>query len=137
MAKNFIQRGETLTVVAPLVGGLASGQGLLVGALFGVSQYDAPAGASAELGVVGTWTLPKAAAIVFAVGAVYWDVDAGNMTSVASTNFPIGVADGRGRSQRYHGCRAAGRRRDGRGGLTAANRTRPPIRRAATATARS
>jgi predicted RecA/RadA family phage recombinase len=90
--KNHIQEGDRITVVSP-IGGLASGQGVIIGALFGVSCYDAAAGSPAEIETVGVFSLPKAGAVAFAQGAVvYWDVSAGAVTSTASTNFPIGVA---------------------------------------------
>ncbi|MGA2637440.1 DUF2190 family protein [Methylocella sp.] len=93
MAKNFLQKAEVITVTAPS-GGLLSGQGVLIGALFGVSQFAAAAGASAEIATEGAWTLPKAASpIAFAQGApVYWDAGAGDVTSVAHLNYAIGVA---------------------------------------------
>ena len=39
--KNFIQPGDSLTVSAPYA--VTSGQGVLVGALFGIAAYDAAA----------------------------------------------------------------------------------------------
>lgn len=40
--KNFIQRGDMITVTAP-TGGVTSGQGVLVGNLFGVAAKTATA----------------------------------------------------------------------------------------------
>ena len=37
--KNFIQPGDSLTVSAPYA--VTSGQGVLIGALFGIAAYDA------------------------------------------------------------------------------------------------
>lgn len=39
--KNFVMEGKTLTLTAPYA--LTSGQGLLVGSLFGVASGDCPA----------------------------------------------------------------------------------------------
>ncbi|MGO8847739.1 MAG: DUF2190 family protein [Methylocella sp.] len=93
MAINFVQDGKVLTLTAP-AGGLLSGQGVLVGAIFGVSQNTVAAGAPAEIGVVGVWSLPKAASpIVFAAGApVFWDKTNNVCTSVSLAHYPIGVA---------------------------------------------
>ena len=44
MAKNYIQPGHTITVAAP-TGGVLSGDGVLIGTLFGIAQYDAVEGA--------------------------------------------------------------------------------------------
>ena len=38
--KNFIQRGDVITVTAP-TGGVTSGQGVLVGNLFGIASFIA------------------------------------------------------------------------------------------------
>ena len=93
MAKNYVQEEEVLTMVAP-TGGIKSGAGFLYGAMFGVAQHDALEGAPVEVGVVGCWLLPKPNSVItFAVGApIYWDVSAGNCTSVRSTNYRIGIA---------------------------------------------
>jgi predicted RecA/RadA family phage recombinase len=89
---NFIQPGKTVSVVSP-VGGLLTGQGVLIGNIFGVAQYTAAAGASAEITVEGVWALPKAATVTFAQGApVYWDATAGRVTSVATAHYLIGIA---------------------------------------------
>jgi predicted RecA/RadA family phage recombinase len=39
--KNFLQTGNSVTVPAP-TGGVASGVGVLIGALFGVTAYAMP-----------------------------------------------------------------------------------------------
>lgn len=89
--KNFVQTGEVITVTAPAA--VVSGQGLLIGALFGVVCAAAAAGADAEMRTVGVFDLPAAAADVVAVGAkVYWDNAAKNVTTVSASNTLIGVA---------------------------------------------
>ncbi len=90
--KNFIQPGRTVTVVSPS-GGLLSGQGALIGNLFGVASYDAAAGLNAEIEVEGVFALPKAASpIAFAAGArVFWDATGGVCTSVSTGHYPIGA----------------------------------------------
>jgi predicted RecA/RadA family phage recombinase len=92
MATNFRQPGRTVTLTAP-VGGLKSGQAFLFGSIFGVAAFDAGAGQPVEVHTEGVFRLPKpTSAIVFTEGArAYWDVSAANLTTVASTNFPIGA----------------------------------------------
>jgi predicted RecA/RadA family phage recombinase len=45
--KNFIQPGDSLTVSAPYA--VTSGQGVLVGALFGIAAYDAASSTTVEI----------------------------------------------------------------------------------------
>ena len=52
MAKNFIQPGRVVTLVAP-TGGVLSGQAVQVGALFGVAAFDAIGGADVEVALEG------------------------------------------------------------------------------------
>lgn len=89
--RNFIQEGRTITLPAP-AGGIASGEGLLVGSLFGVASGDAAEGEDVETVLVGVYELPKAASAV-AVGAkLYWDSTAKNLTTTASGNRLVGAA---------------------------------------------
>ena len=91
--KNFVQPGRALAVVTPS-GGLVSGQGVLIGNLFGVAAYTAAASAEVEIVVEGVFTLPKpTSAISFAQGdKVYWDNTAMDCTSTSTSNKWIGVA---------------------------------------------
>ena len=50
--KNFIQEGKSLTLVAPYA--LTSGQGALIGSLFGVANGAAANGAEVVLSLSGT-----------------------------------------------------------------------------------
>src|SRR6476646_8762891 len=63
MAKNFIQPGRVVTLVAP-TGGVVSGQAVQVGALFGVAAFDAVGGTGVEVALEGVWELPKAAVAI-------------------------------------------------------------------------
>ena len=90
--KNFIQRSDVITVVAP-AGGLTSGQGYRLNGLFGVVAYDAAQGEQAELHREGVYSLPKLSTDVVAGGDVlYWDVGNGRLTTTASTHKAVGVA---------------------------------------------
>jgi predicted RecA/RadA family phage recombinase len=71
--KNFIQPGNVIRVAAPAA--VASGEGVQIGALFGVASTDAASGAAVELAVAGVFELPKEATTdAYAVGAaVQWN----------------------------------------------------------------
>jgi predicted RecA/RadA family phage recombinase len=86
--RNYVQRGEVLTVLAPY--DLLSGDGCLVGSLFGVSAYDVLTGGEAELNVVGVFQLPKGTGALDVGDPVYWD-DTAKVVSGAGTVL-IGVA---------------------------------------------
>lgn len=88
--KNFIQTGDTLTVVAPRV--LVSGEGCLVGSLFGVASDDAASGASAEIVMEGVFDLAKDASVFAQGDKVYWDNTAFKITSTTTANKLCGVA---------------------------------------------
>lgn len=89
--KNFIQRGDTVTVAAP-VGGIESGAGVLVGALFGVAAFSAAEAEDVEISAVGIFDLPKATGAITQGAKVYWDGAAKNVTTTATGNVLIGVA---------------------------------------------
>jgi predicted RecA/RadA family phage recombinase len=90
--KNFIQRGDMITVTAP-TGGVASGQGLLVGNLFGVAATTVAEGNSVEIATVGVYELPKLVSAVVAAGArVAWDNTAKRVVLPGTGMVPIGIA---------------------------------------------
>jgi|WetSurMetagenome_2_1015567.scaffolds.fasta_scaffold933004_2 predicted RecA/RadA family phage recombinase len=91
--KNHIQPGRTITVVSP-AGGLLSGQPVVVGALFGISCYDAAAGLNAEIETEGVFALAKPNSVVtFAQGEpVFFDAATSLVKKSATGFFKIGVA---------------------------------------------
>ena len=90
--KNFIDSGETVTVVTP-AGGATSGAGLLIGALFGIPATTQAQDEEVVLYVKGKFELAKVSAQAWTVGAkVYWDNTAKLVTTTASGNTFIGVA---------------------------------------------
>ena len=89
--KNFVQPGDVVTVIAPS-GGVVSGQGVLVGYLFGVAAFAAAAGASVEIACEGVYTLPKATGALAVGDKLYWDATAGNLTATSSGNKWVAVA---------------------------------------------
>jgi predicted RecA/RadA family phage recombinase len=89
--RNYIQPGHALTLAAPY--DVVSGDGLLVGAIFGVASHDALSGAEVETQLTGVLDLAKVASQAWTAGAkVYWDNTAKRATTVASGNTLIGVA---------------------------------------------
>lgn len=90
--KTYIQNGHVITVPTPS-GGIASGEGLIVGHIFGIAVYSAAEGDPLELATTGVYKLPKASAAVLAVGArVAWDNTAKNINVPGAGRFPVGVA---------------------------------------------
>jgi predicted RecA/RadA family phage recombinase len=89
--KNYVQPGETLTLIAP-TGGVKSGDGFLVGAIFAVAAYDAAAGTDVEGSTIGVFDLPKDASVIAQGQSVYWDNVAEKITTTATANTLVGKA---------------------------------------------
>ena len=91
--KNFVQRGETLSLLAPYA--LDAGDGALIGSIFGVASSDAENGAEVELATAGVFTLPKVSTDAITVGApLFWDNTAKLITTddASAANPRVGVA---------------------------------------------
>jgi predicted RecA/RadA family phage recombinase len=89
--KNYIQPGHVATVTAPR--DVASGDGVLVGSMFGVATSDAESDGTVEIQLTGVVELDKTASQAWTVGQrIYWDNSAFVATSTASSNKLIGVA---------------------------------------------
>ena len=88
--QNYVQKGQTLTVVAPYA--LLSGGGCQVGNIFGVTVNSQNIGDSSELVVEGVFDLAKDASTFNEGDYVYWNNTAYQATSTAGTNKKIGVA---------------------------------------------
>lgn len=89
--KNFIQKGDNVTLAAPY--DRTSGQGALIGALFGVASVDVLSGVSAAFVTTGVFDLTKVGSQAWTVGAlVYWDNTNKRCTTSASGNTLIGSA---------------------------------------------
>ncbi len=90
--KNHIQKGDVITVAAP-AGGIASGEGAIIGNIFGVAAFAAAVGEQVELETTGVYQLPKATAAVLTVGArVAWDNTAKNINAPGAGRFLVGIA---------------------------------------------
>ncbi|TJZ86154.1 DUF2190 family protein [Paracoccus hibiscisoli] len=89
--KNYVQPGEHLTLT--MTAAVASGDGVLIGAIFGVTQGAAAANQQVVVVRRGVYDLPKLAAQAWTVGAkVYWNDTDKVCTTVASGNTLIGAA---------------------------------------------
>lgn len=74
-------------------GGVTSGQGVLVGNLFGVAATTAAEGESVEIATDGVYELPKLASAVIAAGArVAWDDTAKQVVLPGVGKVPIDIA---------------------------------------------
>lgn len=75
MAKNFVQPGATIDIVA--AGTLVSGQVIALGGTIGIVLGNAVAGESVAVALEGVFTVPKVSAAVFVVGEkLVWDSSA-------------------------------------------------------------
>ena len=89
--KNYVQPGNTITLTAPYA--VASGDGLLVGSIFGVASSTAAIGEPIETALVGVFDITKIGSQAWTVGAkVYWDNTNKRCTTVATDNTLIGAA---------------------------------------------
>jgi predicted RecA/RadA family phage recombinase len=90
--KTYIQNGHFITVTTP-AGGIAAGDGLIVGSIFGIAAYSSTEGDTLELATKGVYKLPKATSAVLTVGArVAWDNTAKEVNTPGAGRFPIGIA---------------------------------------------
>lgn len=88
--KNRVQKGECLDLAAPRT--LTSGQGALVGSLFGVATVDVASGVTASFETRGVYDLTKDTSTFSQGDKVYWDDSAHKCTSTDTSNKLIGVA---------------------------------------------
>ena len=90
--KNFIQNGASITMPAP-AGGVTSGDGVIIGSIFGVSSSTAAEGEAVSIATVGVYALPKAISTSFASGgAVSFDISTRRCVGPGSGKYPIGAA---------------------------------------------
>lgn len=89
--KNYVQDGDTITVVAPYA--LNSGDGCLVGSIFGVATSAAANGAAVEIKPEGVFDIAALSTDVAAQGAkLYWDNTNKRLTVTSAGNTLIGAA---------------------------------------------
>jgi len=89
--KKFIQNGDYLDVIAPA--DIKSGEGLLIGGLFGVAVTDIDSGKAGVLAIKGVYNLAKVEADggSAAWAPAYWDATAKKVTGVSSGNTLVGL----------------------------------------------
>jgi predicted RecA/RadA family phage recombinase len=91
--KNFVQPGDSLAVAVPYAGGVTAGQGVLVGALFGVAAVDGAQNATIECQTKGVFDLTKEPSLAITAGArVFWDTTNRRITTTATGNYQVGLA---------------------------------------------
>lgn len=88
--KNFIQNGDVLifTTSDPVL----PGQGVQMGALFGVAATASYDGEPFAASVTGVFELPKTVGAIAAGAKAYWNAAVGAVTTTASGNMLIGAA---------------------------------------------
>jgi len=91
--RNYVQPGDSLALAIPYVGGILSGQGVLVGALFGMAAVDGAQNAVIECQTQGVFDITKEPALAITAGArVFWDNTNRRLTTTATGNFQVGLA---------------------------------------------
>lgn len=88
--RNHVQSGETLSLPAPSP--ILSGDGVLIGSIFGIAHGNASTGVNVDLETRGVFVLPKANGAITLGARLYWDNVAKNVTTAASGNTLIGAA---------------------------------------------
>ena len=92
MATNFVQPGRHIAVTAP-TGGTLSGEGVLIGTLFGIAQYDAAEGAEVEVLTEGVVEIGKTSALAISVGdRLFWDATNKVVNKTATAQVCVGIA---------------------------------------------
>jgi len=89
--KNYIQNGDYIDITAPAE--IKSGEGVLIGDMFGVAVTDIANGAKGALAVKGVYALAKVTSDGGAAAGApaYWDATAKKVTGVASGNVQVGL----------------------------------------------
>jgi predicted RecA/RadA family phage recombinase len=90
--KNFVQDGDVLTMIAPY--DVDSGDGMLVGSLFGIATTDGASGAEVETYIgEGVFDIAKVSAQAWTQGqSIYWDNSAKLVTTTSGGNTFVGFA---------------------------------------------
>lgn len=91
MAKNFVKPGDQIGLVCPYAT-VSSGQGILVGQMFGIALYDGVLDDVVESAVVGVWDINALSTDVATQGQLaYWDNTNRRVTVTSSGNTLIGT----------------------------------------------
>jgi predicted RecA/RadA family phage recombinase len=82
--RNYVQPGDSLALAVPYAAGVTSGQGVLVGALFGVAAVDGVQNAVIECQTKGVFDITKQPALAITAGArLFWDDTNRRLTTTA------------------------------------------------------
>ena len=88
--KNYVCEGENISII--LAGPIASGAGILMGSMFGVTKSSGVATDEIAVSLLGVFELPKASGAVALGAKVYWDDAAKNITTTVGSNVLAGYA---------------------------------------------
>ena len=89
--KNYVQTGDNLTLPAPY--DVDSGDGALIGSIFGVAAGDADSGDDVDFLTRGVFELPKTSALAISIGdKLYWDEGEKAVNKTPTDNTLVGVA---------------------------------------------
>lgn len=88
--KNFVQPGHNVTLIAHK--DVKSGDGVVVGKLFGIATGDAATGRTLTIATDGVYHLPKKAGDAIPLGAfVFFDSASGEFSSAGAEKVAIAV----------------------------------------------
>lgn len=91
--RNFVMSGDTVPLAVPYASGITSGQGMLVGALFGVAAVDGAQNNVIEAATEGVFDLTKEPGLAIAAGArLFWDDSNRRLTTTPGSNGQVGAA---------------------------------------------
>jgi predicted RecA/RadA family phage recombinase len=89
--KNYVKSGDVLALTAPYA--RLSGEGALIGTLFGVAMSDVANGAVGEFAITGVMDIAALSTDTASEGAaLYWDNTNKRLTTTSSGNTKVGVA---------------------------------------------
>lgn len=85
--RNFIQNGDVVTMTAPY--SVSSGEGVCVGALFGIAACNAAEGDEVEVSLTGVFSSDKTGGGAITPGTVlFWDPEAKRITPTPGPDRP-------------------------------------------------
>lgn len=91
MATNFKQPGNVLDLAAPY--DRTTGQGALIGSIFGVALSTVTSGSTGQFATEGVWTLSKTSAQAWTLGdKIYWDASNKRCDNDPTVGMLIGTA---------------------------------------------
>jgi len=91
--RNMLRpEARSIPMAVPYAGGILSGQGMLVGAFFGVAAMDTEQNATVECETRGEFELAKDPTQAMTAGArVFWDNTNRRLTITVTSNFQVGI----------------------------------------------